>query len=452
MRTSLTAAVFISAAVAATPHPERVAQIQAIQAIAGVQWKAALVDRFAHAAPGASKSLNGVKGDWKAAIQAGIRSGKIQRFAPSAALAAAEIPESFDSATNWPQCAKVIDDIRDQSNCGCCWAFAGVEAASDRMCITSNATLMLPLSDQDVCFCGSDDGCGGGMIDEPWDYIKQHGAVTGGQYQGTGAFGKGMCSDFSLPHCHHHGPQGKDPFPAEGQPGCPSEQSPQCPSQCDAAAGEEHRDFAGDKYSFSGETVSASGVKEIQQMIMAGGPVETAFTVYSDFENYAGGIYHHVSGGFAGGHAVKIVGWGTDNGVEYWKIANSWNPHWGEDGYFRIKRGECGIDDSVTASSPDSTWSKMGPSPGPAPGPGPSPGPPTPGCADTEEQSYCHLTKKLNFCPLLSASCQKTCGCCDPNPPPFCVGTTAPDVAAVEVAEQAVLESARVYRYLRAVM
>ena len=48
-----------------------------------------------------------------------------------------------------------------------------------------------------------------------------------------------------------------------------------------------------------------------------GGPVETAFTVYTDFENYAGGIYKHVSGGMAGGHAVKIVGWGEENGEKY---------------------------------------------------------------------------------------------------------------------------------------
>ena len=34
---------------------------------------------------------------------------------------AAGLPESFDSETNWPKCAKVIGDIRDQSNCGCCW-------------------------------------------------------------------------------------------------------------------------------------------------------------------------------------------------------------------------------------------------------------------------------------------------------------------------------------------
>merc|ERR1719454_1606285 len=145
------------------------------------------------------------------------------------------------------------------------------------------------------------------MIDEPWDYISETGAVTGGQYHGTGPFGKGMCSDFSLPHCHHHGPQGNDPYPAEGKPGCPSEQSPQCPSSCDASASGSHKDFSSDKYTFSGETVTASGVKEIQQLIMAGGPVETAFTVYSDFENYVSGIYHHTVEDSQGGHAVRIV-------------------------------------------------------------------------------------------------------------------------------------------------
>jgi len=93
---------------------------------------------------------------------------------------------------------------------------------------------------------------------------------------------------------------------------------------------------------------------------MEGGPVETAFTVYEDFENYAGGIYQHTTGSIAGGHAAKFVGWGQENGVKYWKLANSWNPHWGEDGYFRILRGEnhCGIEDEVTGASADSIWSK----------------------------------------------------------------------------------------------
>jgi len=272
-------------------------------------------------------------------------------------------------AENWPQCAKIIGDIRDQSNCGCCWAFGGAEAASDRMCIATNASMMIPLSAQDVCFNGGgfmSQGCNGGQITSPWSYMKKggmfggKGAVSGGQYQGSGPFGKGMCADFSMPHCHHHGPQGSDPYPAENKPGCPSQHSAPKFSKCDADAKAPHNDFNADKYSYSGSTITATGISGIQKAIMAGGPMEVAFTVYSDFENYAGGIYHHVSGQPVGGHAVKVVGWGSENGVKYWKIANSWNPYWGEKGYFRIKFGEGGIDDQAVASSPSAKWSRAG--------------------------------------------------------------------------------------------
>lgn len=184
--------------------------------------------------------------------------------------------------------------------------------------------------------------------------------MTGGQVDGTGPFCGGFCSAFSLPHCHHHGPQGNDPYPAEGQPGCPSQKSPKCPRECDSDAKAPHNDFSSDKYTFSGGTQQASGEEGIMKAIYEGGPVETAFTVYSDFANYVSGIYHHVSGGVEGGHAVRIVGWGEENGQKYWKVANSWNPYWGEKGYFRIKKGnnECGIEDGVTFSSADAKWSK----------------------------------------------------------------------------------------------
>jgi len=80
--------------------------------------------------------------------------------------------------------------------------------------------------------------------------------------------------------------------------------------------------------------------------------METAFRVYSDFMNYGSGIYMHTSGHFEGGHAVKILGWGVEGGINYWICANSWGPKWGEEGFFRIAYGECGIDSTVYGCTP----------------------------------------------------------------------------------------------------
>lgn len=88
---------------------------------------------------------------------------------------------------------------------------------------------------------------------------------------------------------------------------------------------------------------------------MTNGPFEIAFDVYEDFLTYKSGVYSHVSGKHLGGHAVRLVGWGVENDVPYWKVANSWNDDWGDNGYFRIKRGsdECGIESSGVAGVPE---------------------------------------------------------------------------------------------------
>jgi cathepsin B len=66
------------------------------------------------------------------------------------------------------------------------------------------------------------------------------------------------------------------------------------------------------------------------------------------------GVYQHVTGPALGGHAIRILGWGVENGTPYWLIANSWNTDWGDNGYFRILQGrnECGIESSISAGLP----------------------------------------------------------------------------------------------------
>jgi len=314
----------------------------------GLTWRAGVNLRFKGEPMGVSKSLCGVKEDNLEKMKESILAGEMEISEAPTGFAP---PESFDSATNWPSCAKVIDDIRDQSNCGCCWAFGGASAASDRLCIATNATSSVPLSAEAVCFCASADGCGGGYLQATWGYVKR-GAVTGGNQGDTGPLGGGFCSEFSLPHCHHHGPQGEDPYPAEGTAGCPTQSSPKCPKQCDSTAKAPHNDFSKDHYKFSGAIQSYGNEAAIQNAIMSAGPVETAFTVYQDFENYVSGVYKKTSSTVLGGHAVRIVGWGVDGSTKYWKVANSWNPFWGEKGYFRIVRGtdECGIESQGMAN------------------------------------------------------------------------------------------------------
>jgi len=76
---------------------------------------------------------------------------------------------------------------------------------------------------------------------------------------------------------------------------------------------------------------------------------------FSDFMSYRSGIYKLTRGStYVGGHAVKIIGWGTENGADYWLIANSWGTSWGEEGTFKIARGtnECSIEDGIAAGAP----------------------------------------------------------------------------------------------------
>ena len=67
---------------------------------------------------------------------------------------------------------------------------------------------------------------------------------------------------------------------------------------------------------------------------------------------YKSGIYQYTSGKYLGGHSVVIIGWGIENGIKYWIVQNSWGENWGENGYFRIKMKELGIDENPVVGTP----------------------------------------------------------------------------------------------------
>merc|ERR1719231_840661 len=95
--------------------------------------------------------------------------------------------------------------------------------------------------------------------------------------------------------------------------------------------------------------------QKMQADIYANGPITGMFFVHQDFLAYKSGVYHHkLLSPMLGGHAIKIMGWGTENGMDYWLVANSWNEAWGDHGFFKIDKGhnQCQIENAAINGGP----------------------------------------------------------------------------------------------------
>jgi len=252
-----------------------------------------------------------------------------------------DIPDQFFSSEAWPNCQS-IKEVRDQSTCGSCWAFGAVETISDRICIASGQKLQVRISAEDLLTCCGvtcGQGCNGGYPSGAMNRWKNAGIVTGWLYNTSN-----WCMPYTFAECDHHTTGKYSPCGA-------SQPTPKCKTTCVSGYS---GTYATDKWHAESVYSVPSQVAKIQTEIMTHGPVEAAFTVYSDFPTYKSGVYHHTTGSALGGHAIKIVGWGVEDSTPYWLVANSWNEDWGANGFFKIRRGnnECGIEGQIVAGIP----------------------------------------------------------------------------------------------------
>ncbi|UMM33860.1 hypothetical protein L5515_007181 [Caenorhabditis briggsae] len=123
---------------------------------------------------------------------------------PSAKLnivLAKKIPDTFDARQKWKNCTS-IKMIRNQANCGSCWAFGAAEVISDRICIVTKGArqpIISPTDMLDCCgeYCGY--GCDGGYSIQALRWWVSNGVVTGGDYQGDGCKPYPFCMSAGCP-------------------------------------------------------------------------------------------------------------------------------------------------------------------------------------------------------------------------------------------------------------
>ncbi|XP_031398509.1 senescence-specific cysteine protease SAG39-like [Punica granatum] len=217
------------------------------------------------------------------------------------------VPSSID----WRK-KEAVTPIKDQGECGCCWAFSTVAAMEGITKITTGK--LIPLSVQELVDCdtkGENRGCQGGLMDNAFEFIIQN---------------KGLTTEAHYPY--------------EGVDGT-------CNTMKAASRAASITSY---------EDVPANNESALLKAV-ANQPVSVAIDASgSDFQFYAGGFFTGECGTELN-HGVTAVGYGTDDdGTKYWLVKNSWGTGWGEEGYIRmardvdVKEGLCGI--AMRASYP----------------------------------------------------------------------------------------------------
>jgi cathepsin L len=228
---------------------------------------------------------------------------------------AGPLPPSVDWRTKG-----VVSPVKDQGSCGSCWAFATTQTVESYVALkTGKAPPILSTQDVVSCapnpnHCGGDGGCAGATAEVGLTYIATAGQALEKDYPYRAVTGS-------------------------------------CQSKPRTKYISGWKDLPTNNY-----TALVYGLAEI-------GPMAVSVDAGS-WSFYSGGIFNGCSlNDIDLDHAVQAVGYGTENGKDYWIVRNSWGSGWGERGFIRLLKHSdgdmkwCGIDKKPN----DGTGCKDGP-------------------------------------------------------------------------------------------
>jgi len=267
-----------------------------------------------------------------------------------------DLPEIFNPFDEW---GFYLARVKTQGDCGCCWAMSTAKTLSERYALLSQGKLAVELSPYMMVMC--EGTIFPSVPQEKLENINKE-AHTAGACNGNTLFtamnflyAVGLCDTT----CVNRGK-----FSEYGIKELDTIEDPENVPMCQSILGNNYdrcldREKAVRFYrTVAGYQVN-SDIESIKQEIYKWGPVSAGFQIYDNFmEGYDGTTIYmgpDEKSNARGGHAIEILGWGKENGVDFWWICNSWGTDWGLNGYFRMKMGieKCQLEQNVVGFIPD---------------------------------------------------------------------------------------------------